>query len=98
MQPNGQIDLRQLMERTAALRDRLTAVRDELEQIELSGSAGDGQVVVTLRGSGELVGVRIDPAVAGPKDVATLEQLVAVAFREAQQAIKTVAKEKTRID
>jgi DNA-binding YbaB/EbfC family protein len=97
MQPDQQIDLRQLMEQAVSLRDRFSAVRHELDTMELTGSAGNGQVVVTLRGNGEPVSVHIDPALADPHDVATLEQLVLVAISEAQQAIQTFAKERTQI-
>ena len=97
MQPQGQSDLRQVMAQAAALRDRLTAVREDLEQMEVTGSAGDGHVVVTMRGTGEPLGVHIDPAVAGRDDVATLEQMVLDAMREAQQAIQTSTKEMTQI-
>jgi DNA-binding YbaB/EbfC family protein len=97
MQPQRQSDMRQLMEQASVLRDRLTAARDELDRMEVTGSAGDGQVVVTLRGTGEPVSVHIDPAVADPDDVATLEQLVLAAIRETQQAIQKFAQETTRI-
>jgi len=96
MQPHGQ-SLKQLMQEAVALRDRFAAVKDELDQTEFTGTAGNGQVVVNVRGTGETVSVHIDPNVADPREVATLEQLVLEAIREAQQAIQTLIKEKAQI-
>ena len=97
MRPQGQTNPQQLMEQAVAFREHLLTFQHDLAQLELTGSAGDGQVVVTLRGTGELVGVHIDPAVADPHDVATLERLVLGAFGEAQQAIKAYRDAKTRL-
>src|ERR1700748_1591748 len=97
MQAEGQPDLRQLMEQALAMRDRFSALRGELDTVELTGSAGNGQVVVTVRGTGEPVGVRIDTGVVDPHDVPALARLVEVARVEAQRAIQVFAKERTRI-
>ncbi|MFG2044843.1 YbaB/EbfC family nucleoid-associated protein [Dactylosporangium sp. NPDC048998] len=97
MRPQGQSNPRQLMEQAIALRDNLLTLQHDLNEVELTGSAGNGQVVVTMRGNGEPVRVHIDPAVADPHAVATLEQLVLGAIREAQQAIQTYGRAKTRI-
>lgn len=95
MQPGGQSNLGRLLEKALAVRQQLATARDELSRAELTGTAGNGSVAVTLSGTGEPVRVHIDPAAADPHDVARLEKLVLTAIREAQQAIQTLTGEKT---
>lgn len=100
MQPGGQSNLGQsnlgrLLEKALAVRQQLATARDELSRAELTGTAGNGSVAVTLCGTGEPVRVRIDPAVADPHDVARLEKLVLGAIREAQLAIRALTDQKT---
>jgi nucleoid-associated protein EbfC len=93
VQPDEQTDLQQLAKYAMTVYQRMVRLRDELSTSEMTGRAGDGQVAVTLRGTGEAVRVRIDPAVADPDDVATLEGLLLAAIGDAQQAIRTVVEE-----
>ncbi|WP_344619783.1 YbaB/EbfC family nucleoid-associated protein [Dactylosporangium salmoneum] len=79
------------------LRDNLLTLQRDLNEVELTGTAGNGQVVATMRGNGEPVRVHIDPAAAARHAVATLEQLVLGTIREAQQATRTYGRAKTRI-
>ncbi len=50
---------------------------------EIAGTAAGGAVTVRVRGDLEFTSVSIDPAVVDPGDVATLEDLVLVAVRDA---------------
>jgi DNA-binding YbaB/EbfC family protein len=90
-------NLQELADYTRAVRDRLVMLRDEASQAEFTGTAGDRRVTVTLLGTGEMVRVGIDPSVADPRDVATLEELLLAATGDAIRAMRAFRQEKMRI-
>ena len=51
-------------------------------EAEVEGSAGGGMVKIRATGSGEVLGVSIDPQVVDPDDVEGLEDLVVAALRD----------------
>ena len=51
-------------------------------EAEVEGSAGGGMVKIRATGSGEVLGVAIDPQVVDPDDVEGLEDLVVAALRD----------------
>jgi DNA-binding YbaB/EbfC family protein len=73
---------------------QLTMARVALAEAEVTGSAGDGLVVVTMRGTGELTEIRIDPSAVDPHEVRALEDLVTTAFRNALGAVRALTDEK----
>ena len=54
-----------------------------LANAEVHGQAGGGLVQVTMKGSGEVVAVSIDPKVVDPDDVETLQDLIVGAMADA---------------
>ena len=63
---------------------KIETLKDELESLHFFASAGNNQVKVTVTGSGILHAIKIDPSVAGPEDIETLEDLICLATRSAQ--------------
>lgn len=90
----GQPNMQQLMKQAQKMQEQLEAAQAELAEAEVSGSAGGGLVQATVRGSGDLVSVTIDPKVVDPDDVETLQDLVVAAVRDANRAATELANEK----
>jgi DNA-binding YbaB/EbfC family protein len=65
------------------MQQRLQKMQEELENSQFTGTAGGGAVAVTMKGSYEIVGVKIDPEAVNPDDVAELEVMVLAAARDA---------------
>jgi len=84
----------QMMQQARKLQAQLAKIREELGQETVTGSAGSGAVQVTLTGHGTLTGVRIDKSAVDPEDVETLEDLIAVAFKDAQKKVQDVSQER----
>src|SRR5699024_4711798 len=57
--------------------------RSALSPTDVDGQAGAGLVTVTMRGTGEVTGVKVDPQVVDPEDVDTLQDLIVGAFGDA---------------
>ena len=93
MPRGGQPNMQALMKQAQQLQAQLTAAQDELAGREVSGTAGGGLVTATVKGTGELVGLVIDPSAVDPDDTETLADLVVAAVRDATRAAGELAAE-----
>ncbi len=83
MFPEGSPDMNSLLEQAAAMQQQLMAAQEDLANRRVDGSAGGGLVSATVTGTGDLVGLTIDPAACDPEDTETLADLVLAAVRDA---------------
>lgn len=60
----------------------------ELEEKEMTASAGGGVVEVTVSGKKEITKVKIDPEAVDPEDVEMLEDLIMAATNEALRMVE----------
>jgi len=86
-------DLLGLMRDFGAMKKRLAEVQEDLAARTVGGSAGGGQVVVTVNGRQELVDLRIDPAAVAVGDAGRLEELVKGAVGEAMAKARDLQRE-----
>ncbi|HZQ31317.1 MAG TPA: YbaB/EbfC family nucleoid-associated protein [Mycobacterium sp.] len=91
MQPGGSPDMSALLAQAQQMQQQLMEAQEELAATEVHGEAGGGLVRITMKGSGEVVGVSIDPKVVDPSDVETLQDLVVGAFADASQQVTALA-------
>lgn len=94
MRPGGQPNLQQLMKQAQKMQQQMAAAQAELAETELTGTAGGGLVTVTVTGTGEVTGVKIDPKAVDPDDVETLEDLVLAALHNAAEQARTITEQK----
>lgn len=94
MRPGGQPNLQQMMKQAQKMQQQMVAAQAELADAELTGTAGGGLVTAVVRGSGEVVSIKIDPKAVDPDDVETLEDLVVAALHNAAQAARDLTEEK----
>lgn len=94
MRAGGQPNLQQMMKQAQKMQQQMVAAQAELAEAELTGTAGGGLVTAVVRGSGEVVSIKIDPKAVDPDDVETLEDLVVAALHNASQAAKDLTEEK----
>jgi nucleoid-associated protein EbfC len=69
-------------------------LQDEIALIRVEASAGGGMVTVKMDGQKTVLGVKIDPEVAG--DVEMLQDMMMAAFNEAAKKVDEEAQQKTR--
>ncbi|RVW00936.1 YbaB/EbfC family nucleoid-associated protein [Rhodococcus spongiicola] len=94
MQPGGQPDMQQLLAQAEQMQQQLMAAQAEMAQAEMTGQAGGGLVTATVKGTGEIVGLTIDPKVVDPDDVETLQDLVIGAIADASSKAQEMAASK----
>jgi DNA-binding YbaB/EbfC family protein len=79
----------QLARQMAEMRAKLDQQRAALAEATFTGTAGGGMVSAVVRGTGELLSVRLDPSVVDPSDTEMVGDLVVaavnVALRRAQE-------------
>lgn len=84
----------QLLAQAQQMQQKLLEAQQQLANSEVHGEAGGGLVKVTVKGSGEVVGVTIDPKVVDPSDIDTLQDLIVGAMRDASQQVTKMAQER----
>jgi nucleoid-associated protein EbfC len=94
VRPGGQPNLQQMMKQAQKMQQQMVAAQAELAETELTGTAGGGLVTAVVRGSGEVVSVKIDPKVVDPEDVETLQDLIVGALQDATRAAQELQAEK----
>lgn len=77
----------QLLRQARKLQEQLAKVQEELGNETVVGGAGSGAVEVTLDGHGKLRSVKIEAQAVDPNDLETLEDLVGIAFKDAQAKV-----------
>lgn len=91
MQPGEQPDMSALLAQAEQVQQQLIEAQEAMANAEVHGQAGGGLVQVTMRGSGEVVAVSIDPKVVNPEDLETLQDLIVGAISDASAQVTMLA-------
>ncbi|MFC9787049.1 YbaB/EbfC family nucleoid-associated protein [Rhodococcus sp. NPDC127528] len=83
--------MQQLLAQAQQMQQQLMAAQAEIAQAEVTGQAGGGLVTATVKGTGEVIALAIDPKVVDPEDVETLQDLVIGAIADASAKAQEVA-------
>lgn len=83
-----------LLAQAQQMQQKLLEAQQQLANSEVHGQAGGGLVKVVVKGSGEVIGVTIDPKVVDPDDIETLQDLIVGAMRDASQQVTKMAQER----
>ena len=81
-------NLGQMMKQAQQMQQRMAELQEELEKVEITGSAGGGMVQVTMTGKGMLRSVRIDPKLVVPNETEMLEDLIVAAGNDAKSKVE----------
>ena len=82
-----------LLAQAQQMQEQLMAAQQRLIDAEVHGKAGGGLVEVTVKGSGDVVAVKIDPKVVDPDDVETLQDLIVGALADASRQVTAMAQQ-----
>ncbi|WP_194816855.1 YbaB/EbfC family nucleoid-associated protein [Nocardia sp. XZ_19_385] len=94
MQPGGQFDMQQLLAQAQQMQQAVMEAQAEIAASEVEGQAGGGLVKATIKATGEVVALTIDPKVVDPEDVEGLQDLVIGAINDAMSNAQELAAEK----
>lgn len=76
-----------------AMQEQLLQMQQEMQTAQFEGIAGNGLVTVILNGELQLQKISIKPECIDPEDAEGLEDLISMAFADAQQKAKAASPE-----
>ena len=78
-----------MMKQAADMQKKMKVLQKEIEEKEVTGSAGNGLVEVTMTCKHQVRGIKLDDSVVDADDKETLEDLIAAALNDANNQIET---------
>ena len=72
-----------MMQRIQQMQEDMERTQAEISEKTVEATAGGGAVTVTMKGSHELVSVKLKPEIVDPDDIEMLEDLIVAAVNEA---------------
>nr|WP_210283950.1 YbaB/EbfC family nucleoid-associated protein [Aureimonas phyllosphaerae] len=85
-----------MMKQAKAMQEKMQGLQAEIAETTASGQAGGGVVSVTLKGTGELVAVELDPSLLKADEKDILEDLLVAAHADAKRKLDAVIQDKTQ--
>ena len=87
------MNIQKMMKQAQQMQSKMQKAQADLAEKTLEVTAGGGKVTVTANGGGDILGIKIDPAVVDPEDVEMLEDLILSGVKQAQEKAKAVMEE-----
>ena len=87
-------DLMGIMKQAQAMQQKVQAVQEELDRLEVEGSAGGGMVKAVLTAKGQAKSLKIDPSLLNPDEAEIVEDLIVAALNDARGKADRAAQEK----
>lgn len=84
------MNINKMMKQVQQMQTKMQSAQAELADKTVEATAGGGKVTVTANGGGDILGVKIDPAVVDAEDVEMLEDLVLSGVKQAQEKAKAL--------
>lgn len=84
-------NMNNIMKQAQKMQKQMEEATKELQEKEVTSSAGGGVVEVTVSGNREITKVKIDPEAVDPDDVEMLEDLIMAATNEALRQIEEIS-------
>jgi len=85
-----------LMKQASQMQAKMEAAQSNVASLVVDGSAGAGLVTVKLTGKGEMRDLKIDPQLADPTDIETLQDLIVAAYTDAKAKAEAASSEAMR--
>jgi DNA-binding YbaB/EbfC family protein len=70
------------------LQEQFSKMQTEMRETEVTGSAGNGLVTLTLTGENEMKSLKIKPECVDPEDIEGLEDLIKAAYKDASSKLR----------
>jgi nucleoid-associated protein EbfC len=86
-------DMQSLFAQAAQMQEQLLQTQQQLADARVQGTAGGGAVTATMSGTGDLIGLVIDPDVCDPAEAEMLADLVVAAVHDASANAQRLASE-----
>ncbi len=85
------MNIQKMLKQAQEMQGKLAAAQSQLADKTVESTVGGGKVTVVANGAGEVLSIKIDPAVIDPEDPEMLEDLVLAGVRQAIEDAKKMA-------
>lgn len=86
-------NMNNLMKQAQKMQRQMEEAQKELEEKEISATAGGGAVEVTVSGKREITKIKLSEEVVDPEDIEMLEDLIMAATNEALRQIEEASQQ-----
>lgn len=90
-QQMGGGNLSKQLEKMQQMQRQMEILQGEIEEKEVTQTAGGGAVSVTVNGKKEIVSLSLQPEIVDPDDVEMLQDLIMAAVNEAMRQIEEIS-------
>ena len=87
----GMGNMQKQMQQMQAMQRKMEVLQAEIEEKEVTTTAGGGAVTVTVSGKKEVTGLMLKPEVVDPEDIEMLQDLIMVAVNEGLRQIEEIS-------
>ncbi|MFV0467265.1 MAG: YbaB/EbfC family nucleoid-associated protein [Lachnospiraceae bacterium] len=84
-------NMNNLMKQAQKMQKQMEDAQKELEEKEVTATAGGGAVAVTVSGKKEITKIKLSEEVVDPEDIEMLEDLIVAAVNEALREMEDVS-------
>ena len=86
-------NMNNLMKQAQRMQRQMEEAQKELEEKEVTATAGGGAVEITVSGKHQITKVKINPEVVDPDDIEMLEDLIVAATNEALRKVEEASQQ-----
>lgn len=85
------MNIQKMLQQAQKMQAKLAETQASLSEKTVESSTAGGKIRVTASGAGDVLSIKIDPAVVDPQDVEMLEDLVLVGVKQALEDAREMA-------
>lgn len=85
------MNIQKMLQQAQKMQAKLAETQAALSDKTVESSTAGGKIRVTASGAGDVLSIKIDPAVVDPQDVEMLEDLVLVGVKQALEDAREMA-------
>ena len=89
--PSAGGGMQKQLQQMQAMQRKMEVLQAEIEEKEVTTTAGGGAVTVTVSGKKEVTGLVLKPEVVDPEDIEMLQDLIMVAVNEGLRQIEEIS-------
>ena len=79
----GGMNMNAMIKKAQKMQEEMVKAQEELGQKEYTATSGGGAVTAVVKGSNEIVSLKLNPEVVDPDDIEMLEDLIVTAVNQA---------------
>lgn len=87
----GGMNMNAMIKKAQKMQEEMVKAQEELGQKEYTATSGGGAVTAVVKGSNEIVSLKLNPEVVDPDDIEMLEDLIVAAMNEAIRTVEADA-------